>query len=351
MNCQQVNNLIWDYCDGLLSPDIKAELENHLHECETCSELIRLTLLENEGLKDLPEKEVSDNFTSRLMLNIPSPGNGTIVNLSQPGRQRKFVFGPFTLIGAIAALLIMCFGFWPDLIPSHNKIALDTGKGNKTNEQVIQQNRAKSKAGVGGLENNFAGPEYGANNYSTDGTVLKAADEAKPKPQPDIETAVNQDAPAANPTESTMVTAGTTENIKGINNYQKRDIFPLPGNLPDTYQLMESAWENGTRVLVYTIAGTENTLRISLTAVDGSATASSAASRALKSEQVLEGSGAQVPVKTNKDLAANTVTRDLSFNDVSYKMTLQANIDTNDLVNLANQIELKADQPVSETQP
>ncbi|WP_054695852.1 anti-sigma factor family protein [Syntrophomonas palmitatica] len=145
MNCQQVNNLIWDYCDGLLSPESRAEFETHLNECNACNELTRLTSLENEAIKTLPDMVVSDNFTSQLMLTIASPGSqAAVYPFSVSSSRRKFAFGPFSLIGAIAALLLMCFSFWPDL--QHNQIAMDNITENRPGKQVIKPDAAASKS-------------------------------------------------------------------------------------------------------------------------------------------------------------------------------------------------------------
>ena len=47
MKCQHVNRYLYDFCDNSLSPDIQNQINNHLHECESCRLKVQLTQLEN----------------------------------------------------------------------------------------------------------------------------------------------------------------------------------------------------------------------------------------------------------------------------------------------------------------
>ena len=350
MNCQQVNNLIWDYCDGLLSPDTRAEFETHLHECRACRESVSLARLENEAIRGLPDMAVSDSFTSRLMLNIAAPGQqGAAYPFTQKKRQWRIAFGPFSLVGAVAALLLMCFSFWPDLRQSSDQLALDNNNKRSYVKQDVaagnsREETKQNKTGVGGLENNFAGPEPAAGNDSTGGKVLRSA-------QSELQPATEPETPSTMAPESSVLMAGSAKETTGLESLKEQPAFPVPANVPDTYQLLESTWENGTRVLVYALAGSKDTLKIKLAVANSPTSLSSTASRALKSGQVPNGDEARLPLDSADTAEANTVTRNLSYNNTVYLLTVQANLNPNALLDLANQIELREEKPAAEPQP
>ncbi|MEN6462234.1 MAG: zf-HC2 domain-containing protein [Syntrophomonas sp.] len=71
MNCQQINELIYDYCDGNVTPEIAAVIEKHLHECPFCRNNEKLTQMENEALYYVENSPVLlPGFTEKVMATI-----------------------------------------------------------------------------------------------------------------------------------------------------------------------------------------------------------------------------------------------------------------------------------------
>jgi predicted anti-sigma-YlaC factor YlaD len=73
MNCQQINELIYDYCDGNVTPEIAAVIEKHLRECPFCRNNEKLTRIENEALYYVENSPVLlPGFTEKVMATINS---------------------------------------------------------------------------------------------------------------------------------------------------------------------------------------------------------------------------------------------------------------------------------------
>ena len=52
MKCQLFDRYLFDYCDDDLSPVLREKIDKHLQECSNCSNKVKLTVLENEVLRD-----------------------------------------------------------------------------------------------------------------------------------------------------------------------------------------------------------------------------------------------------------------------------------------------------------
>ena len=108
MNCQQVDKYIFEYCDGRLSPDYMQEIDEHLLDCESCVNLVMLTRIENEALKDPigpPDYDMGDNFTARVMASIANVNHTAPADIQiiTPSRSRK----PLAYFAAAAVVLLL----------------------------------------------------------------------------------------------------------------------------------------------------------------------------------------------------------------------------------------------------
>lgn len=107
MNCQQINHYLLDYSEGNVSPPLRDAIEEHLSQCEYCRNNYKLTLIENEILRekiDIPE--LSENFTSRVIQAIV-PSHAYSFR-----RQRK---KPLAWVAACVALIALVGIHWPQI--------------------------------------------------------------------------------------------------------------------------------------------------------------------------------------------------------------------------------------------
>jgi hypothetical protein len=73
MNCQDINQNIYKYCEGTVSSDLHQKISQHLSECESCRINHSITLIEDQFLKDTDDIPLlSPLFTSRVMSSLES---------------------------------------------------------------------------------------------------------------------------------------------------------------------------------------------------------------------------------------------------------------------------------------
>ena len=76
MKCQLFDRYLFDYCDDDLSPVLREKIDKHLQECTNCSNKVKLTVLENEVLRDNSDLPLlAGDFTNRVMHQITNSGN------------------------------------------------------------------------------------------------------------------------------------------------------------------------------------------------------------------------------------------------------------------------------------
>jgi len=74
--CSDIQNYIQDYLDGKLTPEIRAEVEEHLNSCSACQKEYQTWQNLFQSLNSFPEEKTSLDFTSRVMQQI---GNEELV--------------------------------------------------------------------------------------------------------------------------------------------------------------------------------------------------------------------------------------------------------------------------------
>ncbi len=100
MNCQQIENNIFDYCDNKLSPQSRAQIEEHILDCPKCEEKIALTKLENSVLHNLPFIEAPHDFTAEVMERV---------FVTPPHKDTHFhkIIKPLLFVVPVAAILLI----------------------------------------------------------------------------------------------------------------------------------------------------------------------------------------------------------------------------------------------------
>ncbi len=107
MNCREVSEKIYKYCDGEVSPQEHANISLHLDKCPVCRHMCQLTLMENDLLRekeDIPE--LSPEFISLVMNSLPTRAN-TLKSRGGKFRHLKATIWLGSTVAAAAILLVL----------------------------------------------------------------------------------------------------------------------------------------------------------------------------------------------------------------------------------------------------
>lgn len=115
MNCNEANQLLWDYHDRRLIKELDAALENHLHSCNACKQKLRHITSVTEMIKEERMKTPDPFFVAKVMDRIHE-------NTAEPERLR--LLSVFTSIrpelAAMAVFLSIATGIFLGL-PAANQ--------------------------------------------------------------------------------------------------------------------------------------------------------------------------------------------------------------------------------------
>ncbi len=89
------------YRDGKLTRDMKTQVESHLKECETCSEIYRLQILAEKVINQEKELQTDPFLALRIMANIESLENSDY----KSDRVFKRVLNPILVTISVAAAI------------------------------------------------------------------------------------------------------------------------------------------------------------------------------------------------------------------------------------------------------
>lgn len=137
MNCQQINDLIYDYCDGHVSPEIAVDIEKHLHECPFCRNNEKLTRMENEALYNAGNSPILlPGFTEKLMGSI----NTEYYNTRWNGFKRLRTYTP--TMAAVIVLVVVVAGFiFNNSYSKINNTTTIADSGNQSERIITQKSR------------------------------------------------------------------------------------------------------------------------------------------------------------------------------------------------------------------
>lgn len=74
MRCRKVRSFLSIYSNGETSPEISAEIKQHLDECNACRREENVYKSMKQLVSDLPQIETSDDFTNKLFAKIGQEG-------------------------------------------------------------------------------------------------------------------------------------------------------------------------------------------------------------------------------------------------------------------------------------
>ncbi|RMG59131.1 MAG: hypothetical protein D6713_06160 [Deltaproteobacteria bacterium] len=87
MNCRELINLLADYLDGSMDPELREELERHISMCEPCMNFLRTYDRTRIITRQVRIEEIPEEFRSRLksfLLKKIREGRGAVDRYTSP---------------------------------------------------------------------------------------------------------------------------------------------------------------------------------------------------------------------------------------------------------------------------
>jgi len=323
MNCQDINQAIYDYCDGKLSSDLYLEISQHLNECESCHNSYQLTLIENEVLKnteDIPK--LSPAFTHLVISSLISSNS----LYSKPAslvlhKDRYSILGGavwYRSLALVAAVIALCL-----YIPQW----FDTGIKNVANNyDSVKQQESQSSASLNEpIRVGQVNPEVISQPtkqikppvYNSENKVIR-----EPLGESFTSRSSISSSPASEATSSPLQDTGTimfTDNVKS----NTSGTAVTPQNIPDRFKLVKTD-NDGQNKITYnytTLDGKENLNIVVITA---------------KVSTIASDYPETVP-----QLNSNLLVRHIEVGHIKITVTFSGDLSTEDLTSLADTIQFK----------
>ncbi|ADI02174.1 zf-HC2 domain-containing protein [Syntrophothermus lipocalidus] len=174
MNCQQVDKMLYLFCDGRLHPYLRSQIEKHLENCPSCRNNFAITSMETEVLRlsdDIPP--VGSDFYQKVMLRVTEHcGKAAYGSRTVRDRFSKLLglFNPRMVGGIVAVLMLLALivkspvpsVFKSRQSPSHLKQSatqsISVGSGQSPEAQQLTAGVRERKA-VPGEAETTANPE------------------------------------------------------------------------------------------------------------------------------------------------------------------------------------------------
>lgn len=314
MKCQDINKIIYKYCDGQVSPKLSNRAALHLNSCPNCHNMYQLTQIENDILRELDDLPVlSPDFTSKVMKTLQSSDSlyagknsirGTII--SSPRSTRGVWLGS---LAAVAAVIALCI-FLPQQSFIINKFNLFNSSNLESSSTPIGTDQLSygdvdGKTDLSGVSQSSEPQSVAQSASPNDNTTNKAS----VTPQVRSDTAIKQTASANVNTENNAAS--------GLK------ITLLPSNIPDSLKFVQvnNDMENNT-VYNYSSLDGKQSLQLTITPYNKPATELSAANDMTRQR-------------------ALTISREIQSGDDKIIVVFSGNMSVEELTNLANTIQFQ----------
>lgn len=367
MNCRQVDKYLYDYCDNILNPEQRAQIEQHLEQCPDCRKLSDEALLESSILhEEWPIPALSDDFTARVMNRISSTAIPTSPVVIIPGLKNQSKW-PRRLIylSAMAAVLLMAL-YIPGMLKNQDFIHMADQEQNSprvVNERIIagqslsDQNYLKLPAGLNWEEKiNEARTKKAQEETSP-------PDTSKTNTIPEVQTVTaSHDA----------IKQSQDVNIQAADVYATPQLIPVqPVNLPASYVLLNKVDTAGAST--YTFGTLESKeLIINIAQLPLRQSGISSYSRGYIRETAAPETTEKKELKLDKQVAdqsveeqsaggissmdeakaavadvpaTNTMSYELEFNNQKFLLTISANLSPEELSILSRDLQLASTNP------
>ncbi len=338
MNCQDINQNLYDYCDGLLSPDLQSTITEHLNECESCRKNYQLTLIENEALSDAGDIPLlSEAFTARVMSSLATvdgfsskPQPLVMSKNSSPNFKRISWYSSLAIIAAVIALCL----YIPNLKDTGNKVNI---ADNSFQQQPVE---IQSKLGNGNVNETQAKKEDPIKLSQVNPTLNAAGSVAQSKLPPSTLESESTSVPVnkaktiapsvlSEPVSpeamkrSTNLEVGRSSRIE--NQLSDAPILSfIPQNVPTRFKLTKSD-NTANNEAIYNYVSQDGKENFQL--------------------KVAPYHEKMMAIMTTSNIATQdgppSLTRDIKVGDQIITLTISGNIPTEELTQLANTIQIK----------
>ena len=141
MNCQQVDKLLYLFCDGLLQPQLRQQIEEHLQKCPACRNNLTMTEMENEALRytgDIPPLALGFSLEVMQKINSVPTTNEPGHSRSGPRFMKLFRLHKLPVIAsAAAAFLLFFFLAASHLLPLPSTVTEHAGMSEEPHEVLV----------------------------------------------------------------------------------------------------------------------------------------------------------------------------------------------------------------------
>lgn len=341
MNCQQVDEYVFSYCDGELASPLASELESHIAHCNNCRAKIELTRLENDIIKnEMFSPLLSDAFTASVISAInKKPLTGPSEIAATQSRRAWYTRTPFWLVATAAAFILLVYTVSPGLFMQNTKIATQKSKVLKVAEKNVATN-----ATFGGNASNIK--------------EKSAQDEAVPDEQ--LKMALPADIPMDATDNHARTLVGSSPDQVNGEIMMKREFSPdrdrtdgtflkaagssatMPKvtNMPSSFKMLSSSKQDDGWTFLFEGSGKQIT--VSLTSAPSTTPRAMTVSPESGNQPSTECVGSACKLDANtKSAAINSVVRSVKVVDAEYNMTVTGQLSVEELNSLAGQLNIE----------
>ncbi len=343
MNCQQTRKYLINYSDGNVSPHLKLQLEQHLQVCESCRNNYKLTMIENEVLREPIEiPALSDSFTSRIMESI-APAS---CSSPPPSSDVSKKWAGWTLIACAAVLLVFLGSrYFPLVFPAEKVKVADNQSisENKQKELSIKKatDKTASSAPFNEASEQSVSKELASPVINHKKSVIRNESGTLSAPGTSIQAGNSSGASCTASTD-----AQYDQNSSGVR-------VIVPGNLPEGFQMESFSQNNQETIFTYSKDNELLEIRIVLSGSSEStgqvpSIAASIEPYTKTNDQSFADSGFKQSVRlmaessaaagTVSDNPLSSLSMEKNIDDSVIQITFNSNLPAEELSNLAKQI-------------
>jgi hypothetical protein len=242
MNCRQIDELIFDYCENKLPDDLMKAVQEHIKQCSFCSNNEKWTRLENKILaKPVNIPPLSEDFAAKVMQPLQSGDEMAACDKANRPKRRTI----YTVLGALAIAAVIMLA-----------VKIPALQQPETVPQQVAQKNTQNIAAPSITEQKLSGQKDELLKSKAAGSVesfeILDANKADQAPQEEAQEQ-NIIAPASN--DRLMVTEMDSSRsaipLAKIAAVHPAPAMPIPVGVPAQYNLIKHATEEQCAVYYY----------------------------------------------------------------------------------------------------
>ncbi len=110
MNCETVKEMLWAYLEKETTAEEAVKIEEHLKNCESCREELKLQKEMMEALSGLPEEELPEGYHAELMQKLRAEAAPNVVPFPVKKKKKQPVWRQLSMVAAAAFVLVAAGG-------------------------------------------------------------------------------------------------------------------------------------------------------------------------------------------------------------------------------------------------